>query len=115
MITREMIDNYTAREAMRVDTEFFFSLKTSKEILDKIDIEIAKFLAEDSSVDSNKIILTGVNDYTKRGISFGLSFFVKASTDMEYSDLRHRIVTDLAQIIKENGIELVMINQEYVD
>jgi len=115
MITREMIDNYSEREAMRVDTKFFLSLDTSKEALDKIDTDIEKFLRENQSVDSDKIILTGVNDYTKRGIIFGLSFFVKASTDMEYSTIRHRLVTDVAQIIKDNGIELVMIHQEYPD
>ena len=115
MITREMIDNYSAREAMRVDTSFFLSLQTSKELLDKLDSEILKFLKENEGVESSKIILTGVNDYTKRGISFDISFFVKVSTDMEYSDKRHRIITDLAQIIKENGIELVMIHQGYTD
>jgi len=114
-ITSEMIDNYSEREAMRVDTEFFLSLKTSKTLLDKIDIEIAEFLRENSAVDNNKIILTGVNDFTKRGISFGVSFFVKASTDMEYSDLRHRIVTDLGQIIRDNEIEMVMINWDDVN
>ena len=114
-ITQEMIDNYAEREAMRVDTDFFLSLNTSKEILDDLDIAMAKFLKENKSVDANKIILTGVNDYTKRGISFGLSFFVKASTDMEYSDIRHRIITDLAQIIKDNGVEMVMIKQDYRD
>jgi len=111
-ITSEMIDNYTEREAMRVDTEFFFSLKTSKTLLDKIDIEIAEFLRGNSSVENNKIILTGVNDFTKRGIAFGVSFFLKASTDMEYSNLRHRIVTDLGQIIRDNDIEMVMINRD---
>ena len=111
-ITSEMIDNYTSREAMRIDTEFFLSLKTSKTLLDKMDIEIAEFLRGNSSVENNKIILTGVNDFTKRGIAFGVSFFVKASTDMEYSDLRHRIVTDLAQIIRDNDIEMVMINRD---
>lgn len=115
MITREMIDNYSEREAMRVDTKFFLSLDTSKEALDKIDMDIEKFLRENQSVNSDKIILTGVNDYTKRGIIFGISFFVKASTDMEYSTIRHRLVTDVAQIIKDNGIELVMIHQEYPD
>jgi len=114
-ITQEMIDNYTERDAMRVDTEFFFSLNTNKEILDDLDAAMTKFLKENKSVDTTKIILTGVNDYTKRGISFGLTFFVQASNDMEYSDIRHRLVTDLAQIIKESGIELVMIKQDYKD
>ena len=114
-ITSEMIDNYTAREAMRIDTEFFLSLQTSKESLDKLDSDISKFLRENKGVDSSKIILTGVNDFTKRGISFGVSFFVKASTDMEYSDRRHRIVTDIAQIIRDNEIEMIMMNQEYVE
>jgi len=109
-ITSEMIDNYSEREAMRIDTEFFFSLDTPKEVLDKVDSDIMKFLSENEGVDSSKIILTGVNDFTKRGISFGVSFFVKASTDMEYSDLRHRIVTDIGQIIRDNNIEMVMIN-----
>ena len=109
-ITSEMIDNYSEREAMRIDTEFFLSLNTSKELLDKIDNEIAEFLRENEGVDNSKIILTGVNDFTKRGISFGVSFFVKALTDMDYSHLRHRIVTDIGQIIRNNDIEMVMIN-----
>lgn len=110
-----MIDNYTEREAMRVDTEFFLSLDTSKESLNELDTAMATFLRKNKSVDANKIILTGVDEYTKRGIVFSLSFFVKASTDMEYSDIKHRIITDLAQIIKESGIELVMIKQDYKD
>ena len=112
-ITQEMIDNYTEREAMRVDTEFFLGLDTNKETLDALDGAMATFLRAHKSVDANKIILTGVHEYTKRGIEFSLSFFVKASTDMEYSDMRHRIVTDLAQIIKDKGIEMVMIKQDY--
>ena len=111
-ITSEMIDNYSEREAMRIDTEFFLSLKTSKELLDKLDSDISKFLAENEGVDSSKIILTGVNDFTKRGISFGVSFFVKALTDMEYSDRRHRLITDIGQIIRDNGIEMIMIKRD---
>lgn len=114
-ITSEMIDNYSAREAMRIDTEFFFNLNTPKSLLDTIDMEIAAFLKENKSVDSHKIILTGVNDYTKRGISFGVSFFVKSLTEMEYSDLRHRMITELAEIIKKHDIELIMIRQDYND
>ena len=114
-ITQETIDNYTEREAMRVDTSFYLSLQTSKELLDKLDSEISEFLVENEGVDSNKIILTGVDDFTKRGISFGVSFFVKASTEMEYSDRRHRIITDLSQIIKTNKIELIMLHQDEVE
>ena len=114
-ITSEMIDNYTAREAMRIDTEFFFSLNTSKILLDTIDMEITAFLKEHKGVDVNKIILIGVNDYTKRGIAFGVSFFVKASTDMEYSGLRHNLVTEIADIIKKHDIELIMVQQDYSD
>ena len=112
-ITQEMIDNYTEREAMRIDTSFFFDLDTSKELLDTIDVQIATYLREHKSVDNKKVILTGVNDYTKRGITFGLRFFVKATTDEEYSDIQHRIVTEVAEIIKVAGVELVMIQQEY--
>ena len=111
-MTQEMIDNYSEREAMRVDTEFYFALDTEKEALDKLDADISGFLGEHKEVDNTKIILTGVNDFTKRGISFGLSFFVKATTEMAYSDIRHRLMTDIGQIIKHNGIEMVMINTE---
>ena len=112
-ITQETIDNYSEREAMRVDTSFYLSLQTSKELLDKLDGEISEFLVQNEGVNSSKIILTGVDDFTKKGISFGVSFFVKASTDMEYSDRRHRIITDIAQMIKDNNVELVMINHEF--
>ena len=115
LITSEMIDNYTAREAMRVDTSFFFALDTEKEVLDELDKKMVIYLNEHKDVDSKKIILTGVNDYTKRGISFGLSFFVKATTEMVYSDIRHKVIIKIAEIIKESGIELVMIRQDTVD
>ncbi len=108
-ITQEMIDNYSEREAMRIDTDFYFALDTPKEALDKLDTELTTFLKEHEEVEQSKIILTGVNDYTKRGIYFGLSFFVKATTEMKYSDIRHRIMTDIAEIIHNNGIEMVMI------
>ena len=112
MITSEMIDNYSAREAMRVDTSFFLALDTSKEKLDQLDKAITIYLQEHKDVDTDKIILTGVNDYTKRGISFDLSFFVKATTEMAYSEIRHKIMTELAEIIKKHEIELVMISQD---
>ena len=111
-ITQEMIDNYSEREAMRIDSDFYFALDTPKEALDKLDTEISSYLHENKEVDNSKIILTGVNDYTKRGIYFGVSFFVKAKTEMEYSDIRHRIMTEIGEIIKHNGIALVMINTE---
>ncbi len=34
---------------------------------------------------------------------------------IEYSDRKHRIVTDIAQIIRDNGVEMIMINQEYIE
>jgi len=111
-ITQEMIDNYSERNAMRIDTDLYLALDTPKEKLDKLDTDLSAFLHAHEDVDSDKIILTGVNDYTKRGICFGLSFFVKASSEMEYSDIRHRIMTSIGQIIKENGIELVMIDRD---
>ncbi len=115
MITREMIDNYSQREAMRFDTEFFFDLDTSKETLDSLDLSIAEYLAKSDRVDQNKIILSGASDYTKRGISYGLTFFVKATTLTEYSECRHILITEIAQIIKEHNIELVSISYEYSD
>jgi len=115
MITQEMIENYSEREAMRVDTDFYFALDTPAESLDKIDREITAYLREHEEIDQNKIILTGVNDFTKRGIYFGVSFFVKASTEMAYSDIRHRIMLALGQIIRGNGIEMVMIGVEGED
>lgn len=111
-ITSEMIDNHSAREAMRMDTEFFFNLHTPKTVLDALDSDISKYLKEDRSVHKNKVMLVGVNDYTKRGIVFGVSFFVKATTLMEYSTLRHRMITELSSMIKEHDIELIMIQQD---
>ena len=107
-ITHEVIDNYSAREAMRIDTEFFLDIKTPKVLLDKLDTEISQFLSENESVVSDKIILTGINDYTKAGISFGISFFAKALTGTQYSEIRHRIISDIAEIINNNGIEIIM-------
>lgn len=71
-------------------------------------------LSAKEDVEQNNIMLTGVNNYTKRGISFGLSFFVKATTEEGYSEIRHRIITEIAKIIKDTGIALVMIRQENI-
>ena len=114
-ITHEMIDNYSKREAMRFDTEFFFALDTPKETLDSLDVAIAGYLANSDRVNHDKVLLTGANDYTKRGISYGLRFFVKAKTLIEYSKYRHILITEIAQIIKDHQIELISINHEYID
>ena len=109
-ITHEMIDNYSERHAMRVDTEFYLSLKTTKAMLDKLDSDIESYLKINEEVETSKIILTGVNDYTKRGILFGVSFFVKAVTEQQYSAIRHRVVTELGEIVRDNYIEMIMIH-----
>jgi small-conductance mechanosensitive channel len=112
LITQEMIDNYSERNAMRIDTEFFFALDTPIEALNTLDTELSTLLKENENVVNDKIMLIGVNDFTKYGIRFGLSFFVKAKTDMQYSDMRHSVMTEIATLIKENHIEMVMINVE---
>lgn len=114
-ITREMIDNYSSREAMRFDTEFFFNLNTPKETLDSLDVAIADYLQNSDRVNHDKLLLTGAHDYTKRGITYGLTFFVKATTLKEYSKHRHILITEIAQIIKDHQIELISISHEYID
>ncbi|NOR54891.1 MAG: mechanosensitive ion channel [Sulfurovum sp.] len=109
LITNEMIDNYSEREVMRIETEFFLSLDTSKEMLDSLDSDILTFLEENKDVESKKVILIGVNDFTNRGIVFAVSFYIKANTETRYSELRHSLLTELAQIIKEKEIKLIML------
>jgi len=115
MITSEMIDNYSAREAMRINTSFFFALETSKETLDILDETLTNYLNTHKDVDNSKIILTGVNDYTHRGISFGVTFFVKAVTEIKYSDIRHKMMTEIGEIIKKSGARMVMIHRDPID
>jgi len=110
-ITHEMIDNYSARESMRLDTEFFFSLDTSKGMLDTLDKAVSTYLNNYEDVEHKKIILTGVNDFTNRGISFGITCFVKATTEIKYSEIRHNIMIDLAQIVRDLNIEMVMVKE----
>lgn len=109
LITNEMIDNYSERAVMRIETEFFLSLDTSKEMLDSLDSDILTFLEENKDVESKKVILIGVNDFTNRGIVFSVSFYIKANTETLYSELRHSLLTELAQIIKDKEIELIML------
>jgi MscS family membrane protein len=108
-ITQEMIDNYSARESMRVDTEFLFAIGTPKELLDAVDTAILNYLKSNPEIMHKKIILTGVNDFTKQGIKYGLTFFVNATSLIKYSEIRHRVVTDIAQIIREHDIEMVTV------
>ncbi len=114
-ITQEMIDNYSEREAMRVDTRFLFALDTPKSLLDAVDIKISEYLQNHPDVDSSKIMLTGVNDYTEHGTLYELRFFVRAKDELAYSDMRHRIVTEIGELIKEEGIELVFIQRPGMD
>ena len=109
LITNEIIDNYSERDAMYMETEFFLSLETSKEDLDSLDEALTTYLHEHKDVESKKDILIGVNDFTNRGIVFGVTFYVKGSTLSEYSILRHHIVTELAQIVKDKKIEMVLL------
>jgi len=109
LITNEIINNYSERDAMHIETEFFLSLETSKEDLDSLDEALTSYLHEHKDVESKKDILIGVNDFTNRGIVFGVTFYVKGSTLSEYSILRHNIVTELAQIVKDKKIELVLL------
>jgi small-conductance mechanosensitive channel len=108
-ITQEMIDNYSARESMRVDTEFLFAIDTPKSLLDKVDVAVFQYLKENPDINHQKIILTGVNDFSRQGIKFDLTFFVNASSLAKYSEIRHRVVTDIAQIIRNHGIKMVTI------
>ncbi|WP_294956470.1 mechanosensitive ion channel family protein [Sulfurovum sp.] len=112
MVTQKMIDNYSARDAMRVDTQFLFDLDTPKTLLDEIDQKVSAFLHTHPDIDNEKVILTGVNDYTLRGILFELRFFVKAQKEALYSDMRHKIVTDIADMIRKSGIKLITITHE---
>ena len=108
-ITQEMIDNYSARESMRVDTEFLFAIDTPKSLLDKVDAAVLQYLKENPDINHKKIILTGVNDFSRQGIKFDLTFFVNATSLVKYSEIRHRVVTDIAQIIREHDIEMVTV------
>jgi len=114
-ITHEVIDNYSAREAMRIDTEFFLDIKTPKVVLDKLDRDISLFLKENENIVPNKIILTGVNDYTDKGISFGVSFFTKATTVSEYSDIRHKLISEIAEIINKSDINLIVVEHRVLE
>lgn len=109
LITNEIIDNYSERQVMRIETTFFLSLDTNKAQLNSLDEAITTFLNEDEDVNDKKVILTGVNDFTNRGIAFSVIFYVNATTETRYSELRHRLVSELAQIIKDKEIGLVLL------
>jgi len=79
-----------------------------------LDETITRYLSEHENVETKKVMLTGVNDYTKRGISFGVTFFVKATTESKYSEIRHTMMTELGEIIKDLDITLVMMQYEEI-
>ena len=114
-ITHEMIDNFTKREFYRFETEFYFDLDTTTKILNELDKDIKDYLESCSYVNKNKLLLTGVKDYTRKGILYQIVCFMNAKTLEEYTTYRHNIITKFAEIIKRHKVKLNSIENEYVD
>jgi len=71
---------------MRVNTSFFLKLDTFKTLLDTLNIAIiTNYVKVYKAAEQGKIILTGLNDYTKRGILFEVTYFVKVNNEIVYS------------------------------
>ncbi len=108
-ISSDIIDNYSKRDYRRIKSQFLLHKNTDKALLDTLDRDIAAFLEADQNV-INKDILTGVQKYTPYGIEFGVTFYVDAKSKLEYSAQQHRLLSDIAHIINDNGVEQVIVH-----
>ena len=113
-ISNDIIDNFSKRDYRRIKSSFILNNQTTKETLDKLDVDCIAFLEKDSNV-INIDILTGVTQFSMVGIEFGVTFYVDATSKVEYSEQQHRLLTDIAKIIKESGIELVSVRDNLIN
>lgn len=113
-ISNDIIDNYSKREYRRLNSKFVLDKDTDKETLDNLDKAILVFLENDKKV-INKDILTGVQEYTIFGIEFGVTFYVDSDSKVDYSLQQHRLLSDIAKIIKDNGVKQVSIHKNIIN
>ena len=108
-ISNEIIDNFSKRNHRRIESTFMLDNTAEKEILDRLDKDIITFLEQDENV-INIDILTGVQKYNMYGIEFGATFYVDAQNKVEYSIQLHRLLSDIAQIIRKSDAELISVH-----
>jgi len=120
-ISNDIIDNFSKREFRRIKSKFLLDNTTGKQTLDDLEREITLFLEEDKNV-INIDILIGVQEYTMFGIEFGVTFYVDAQNKVDYSMNKvdysmqqHRLLSDIAMIIKEAGVELVSMRDNMIN
>ena len=113
-ISNDIVDNFSKRDYRRIKSTFVLNNTTDKAALDRLEKAIIVFLENDKNV-INIDILTGVQKYDMFGIEFGTTFYVDAQNKVDYSAQQHRLLSDIAKIIKENDIELVSIRDNVIN
>ncbi len=113
-ISNDIVDNFSKRDYRRIKSTFVLNNTTDKSVLDKLDKAIITFLENDNNV-INIDILIGVQKYDMFGIEFGTTFYVDAQNKVDYSAQRHRLLSDIAEIIKDNDVELVSIRDNMIN
>ena len=113
-ISNDIIDNFSKREYRRIKSKFLLDNSTDKQTLNDLEREITIFLEKDKNV-INIDILIGVQEYSMFGIEFGATFYDDAQNKVDYSMQQHRLLSDIATIIKESGVELVSVRDNMVN
>jgi len=113
-ISNDIVDNFSKRKYRRIKSKFLLDNTTGKQTLDDLEREITLFLKEDKNV-INLDILIGVQEYTMFGVEFGVTFYVDAQNKVDYSVQQHRLLSDIAMIIKEAGVELVSMRDNMIN
>jgi MscS family membrane protein len=113
-ISNDIIDNFSKREYRRIKSKFLLDNATDKQTLDDLEREITLFLEKDKNV-INIDILIGVREYTMFGIEFGVTFYVDAQNKVDYTLQQHRLLSDIAKIIREKDIELVSMRDNMIN
>ena len=113
-ISNDIIDNYSKREHRRIKSRFLLDNATDKVTLDALEREVTSFLENDNNV-INIDILIGVQEYTMFGIEFSVTFYVDAQTKVDYSTQQHRLLSDIAVIIKESDVKSVKVHDNLIN
>lgn len=113
-ISNDIIDNFSKREYRRIKSKFLLNNTTDKQTLDELERDVTLFLENDNNV-INIDILIGIKEYNMFGIEFGITFYIDAQNKIDYSTQQHRLLSDIAMIIKEKGIELVNVRDNLIN
>lgn len=74
--------------------------------LDKIVLEVRKYLQSHEAIDNNETLIVNVNKFSASSIDFIVSAFTKTTDWIEYNSIKQEVLLKISDIIEENKAEI---------